>query len=75
MRRTGVFATPEEFAKIQELAREAHNTPVMLIAGLNVSQIAWEKVYEAVDAAAEAHGLPKTIGHYGMLEDSEFWSP
>jgi hypothetical protein len=61
LQKLGVFATPEEVAKIVSLQRAAD---------------AATAVPAAINAAAEAHGLPKTAKGYGIsVETREFIGP
>jgi len=82
MEKTGVKATVEEMANIQELAKIAQTTPVIALSsadalsGNDFSSRAWKCVYEAINAAAEEHGLSKVKGGYGLAieeaDDGEF---
>lgn len=72
---TGVFATEEEQAKAQELAKQAASTPVILLGGTyDMAGKARERMYETVHGYALAHGLPEIPGWYGMDERGEFIS-
>lgn len=78
MRGTGVKATLEELANIQELAETARTTPVIALTmkdgmeGRDFASLAWKRCHKAVQEAALGHGLPEIEGYYGLAEDGEF---
>lgn len=75
MKRTGVKAAPEEIAELRRRAREARDTPMILISplgGVDLATRAWREVTVRCHELALAHGLPDIPGFYGMLEDGEF---
>ena len=72
MRCTGVFATKDETEELQRLAREAANTPVMLVGGADISRSARQRVLQRCHELALTHGLPEIAGYYGALPTGEF---
>lgn len=79
MRRTGVFATREEVARLKEQAGQAAETPAIALsvadglAGRDFASLARERLMHWCHEAALAHGLPEVPGWYGCdLETGEF---
>jgi len=78
LRHTRVYATEEEVEKIQRLYEEAIRTPVVALssadalAGRDFASAAMDRVQQAIDEAAEAHGLPRTPKHYGLWAEYEY---
>ena len=73
MTKTGLYATPEEFAEAKRLAEEAANTPVIApTGGQDLASQAWERTKQHVHKAALAHGLPEIPGYYGMTNKGQF---
>jgi hypothetical protein len=78
LRHTGVYATEEEVEKISRLYEEARRTPVIALssedalAGRDFASAAMDRVQQAIEEAAEAHGLPRTPKHYGLDLNLEY---
>ena len=69
---TGVYATEEEYAELVRLHTEACDTPIMLVAEVNLSEWAWNRFHERIQALAMEHGLPDADGYYGIGLNREF---
>jgi hypothetical protein len=75
---TGVFATSEETAELQELAKTARRTPVMALslaeglAGWDFASQARKRMQDRLQETAMAHGLPDFEGYYGLTMEGEF---
>ncbi len=70
---TGVYASDEEKAELQELADKAARTPVILLFGKHdLSGDARKAMFEKCYEYALAHGLPEIKGYYGLGLDGEF---
>ena len=72
MKKTGVFASAEETAEIQEIARQASTTPVISFGGPSFAETAWRRAQERCHALALEHGLPEIQGFYGATQEGEF---
>jgi hypothetical protein len=76
---TGVMATESEIKEAKRRAREAIDTPLVIVHGRSLAEDAREMFMTWLDELAASHGLPSptkradgTINHYGMALDGEF---
>lgn len=70
MKHTGIRLTAEEVKEVKALHRQASTTPVISFGGISdLSSHAWKHLHDRLDELAEAHGLPPTVGNYGLDGD------
>jgi len=70
--RTGVFATDAQLQRLQDLAQQAHETPIMTVGGYTKHDEAWKRAKQACHKAALENGLPDIQGQYGLDINGEF---